>query len=172
MPTRKKDVVLKARDVMTRSVITVRPDVTILEAVRILVSRNISGVPVTNDAGDLLGVLSEHDCLRVFGSGAYDGEHVHFTQEVSDLMTTESRTVDPDTDIYSIASLFLDERIRRAPVIDGQKLVGLVSRRDVLLGMAQMRNQDVVSGDDPNKQPKLYPSATSTSPDVVTKKLK
>ena len=172
MSTRKGNEILKARDIMTRTVVTVRPDVTVLEAVRTLVSRNISGVPVTNDAGDLLGILSEHDCLRVFGSGAYDGEHVHFTQEVSDLMTSDSRTVDPNTDVYTIASLFLDEQIRRVPVVEGEKLVGLVSRRDVLLGIAQLHTENVKSGDDPNKQPKLYPSASDTSPEVVTRKIK
>lgn len=172
MPSEKSDTVLKARDVMTRSVVTIRPNATVLEAVRVLVSRNISGVPVTDEMGQLLGVLSEHDCLRVLGSGAYDGEHVHFTQEVSDLMTVECQTVTPDRDVYSIASLFLDERIRRAPVLEGGKVVGLVSRRDLLLGIAQMRGELEKPESDPNRQPKLYPSATDTPADVVTKRLK
>ena len=130
---------LTARDVMTHTVVTVRPDTTVLEAVRVLVSRNISGVPVTNEAGELMGLLSEHDCLHLLDDEAYDGMHVHFTQDVSDLMTTDVQTVSPDTDVRAIAALFLDDGIRRVPVLDDGKLVGLVSRRDILLGIAQMR---------------------------------
>ena len=172
MPSDNHDTIQTARDVMTRSVVTIRPDATVLEAVRVLVSRNISGVPVADATGKLLGVLSEHDCLRVLGSGAYDGEHVHLTQEVSDLMTVECRTVTPDKDLYSIASLFLDERIRRVPVLEDGKIVGLVSRRDVLLGIAQMRGDLEMTRADPNRQPKLYPSATDTSAEIVTRRLK
>lgn len=124
---------------MSRSVVTVRPEMNVLAAVQVLVERRISGAPVVDDAGSLLGILSEHDCLRVIASGAYDGEHLHFTQDVSDIMTRECRTAPPETNLQALAGLFVDEHIRRVPVVENGKLVGIVSRRDILLGMPQLR---------------------------------
>lgn len=168
MSRNKKGRTLTARDIMTRSVVTVRPDMSILAAVRVLVERRISGVPVTDDAGNLQGILSEHDCLRVIAGGSYDGEQTHLTQDVSDLMTRDCQTVTPDADVHAIASLFLDEHIRRVPVIEAGKLIGLVSRRDVLLGIAQMRAENDTTGDGGEF---LYLSATDTSPEALKKKL-
>lgn len=167
----KRTKTLTARDVMTRSVITVRPEMSILHAVGVLVERRISGAPVTDEDGNLHGILSEHDCLRVIAGGTYDGEHVHLTQDVSDLMTRDCQTVTPETDIHAIASLFLDERIRRVPVVDSAgKLVGLVSRRDILLGIAQLRaEEDQQTPPDPSL---LYLSASETSAEVIREKLK
>lgn len=123
---------------MTRSVVKLRPDMNVLAAAKVLVERRISGAPVVDEAGSLLGIISEHDCLRVIASGAYDGEHLHFTQDVSDIMTRECKTATPEADLQTLAGLFVGEHIRRVPVIEDGKLVGIVSRRDILLGMPQL----------------------------------
>jgi len=123
---------------MTRSVVTLRPEMNVLAAAEVLVERRISGAPVVDDAGSLLGILSEHDCLAVIASEAYDGKHVHLTQDVSDVMTRECKTAAPDTDLQRLAGLFVDEHIRRVPILENGKLVGIVSRRDILLGMPQL----------------------------------
>ena len=117
------------RDVMATSLVTLRPEQAIRDAIAALLKAKISGAPVVDAAGALVGVLSEKDCLRVFASSAYfqSGEGT-----VGDYMSRTIRSVAPDDDVFKVADLFLTNHFRRLPVLEGGKLVGQVSRRDIL----------------------------------------
>jgi len=117
------------KDYMTRSVITFRPDTDVLDAVHELVTNRIAGAPVVDAAGNLVGMLSELDCMKVALQAGYHG---HWGGPVSDFMTTDTQTVDGEMSVVDLAQHFVDTRFRRFPVVDGNRLVGQISRRDVL----------------------------------------
>ena len=128
-----------ARDVMTHSLITIPSDLGIFEAIRLLISRKISGGPVIDPDGEMVGMLSEIDCLAVLASDQFHADdHSH---PVTDYMSRNFETVGPDTDIYTLAIYFRDKPVRRFPVVDGDRLLGQVSRRDVLRGIDEMRRK-------------------------------
>lgn len=117
------------KDYMTRSVIAFRPDTDVLDAVHELVTNRIAGAPVVDAAGNVVGMLSELDCMKVALQAGYHG---HWGGPVSDFMTTDTQTVDAGMSIVDLAQRFVDTRFRRFPVVDGNRLVGQISRRDVL----------------------------------------
>ena len=127
-----------ARDVMATDLVVFRPDQLVKDAIAVLLKQRISGAPVVGPGFTLLGVLSELDCLRVLASSAYDGEPLNRDRRVSELMSTSTTTIEPSTDLYAIAHMFLDHRVRRLPVLQGNRVVGQVSRRDVLRAMENM----------------------------------
>ena len=121
-----------ARECMTSRVITFREDQAIREVVKTLLSKKISGGPVVNKEGKLIGLISELDCLRALAGTAYEGHYSAHDRLVGDEMTANCLTVTPDDDIYTMAHLFEKHSIRRLPVLENGRLIGQVSRRDVL----------------------------------------
>jgi CBS domain-containing protein len=117
---------------MATSLITFRPEISIFEAIRILLHKQISGGPVIDGEGRVIGVLSEHDCLRILSSDEFYAGQQEEAGLVRDFMTEAGRTITPEMGVYAIAHYFLTTPIRRLPVVDHGKLVGQVSRRDVL----------------------------------------
>lgn len=117
------------RDFMDTVVPTVRPDMPILEAVDFLLSHHVTGAPVVNADGTLLGMLTEKDCLRLLSTGV-DGDLP--TGTVKDFMTTKTDSVAPDMNVYFVAGLFLGANYRRFPVVEKGKLVGAITRFDIL----------------------------------------
>ena len=115
---------------MRTKLITLRPDMQIEEAIDLLLRNRISGAPVVDDTGILVGVLSEKDCLRIFANSAYN---VLPGARVDKYMSTELTSLTPDVDIFTAADLFLRNPFRRLPIVDEDgKLVGQISRRDIL----------------------------------------
>lgn len=120
---------LTARDLMTTSLMTLRPDMSMTEAIDALLKSNVSGATVVDAERHVVGVLSEKDCLRIFAVGAYTAlPH----GSVSQYMSTSVTTIGPELDLFSVADLFLKHAFRRLPVIEDGVLIGQVSRRDVL----------------------------------------
>ncbi len=128
----KKPPVATASDIMTRDLIMLQPDQAIRSAIDLLLRHRISGAPVVDEGRRLLGTLSEGDCLRAISAGSYDGEPVKGEQRVRDLMNHTPLTVTSSTDIYAITQTFVKNEVRRLPVVDNGRVVGQVSRRDVL----------------------------------------
>ncbi|HMO13240.1 MAG TPA: CBS domain-containing protein [Pirellulaceae bacterium] len=120
---------VQARDIMSTKLITVRPQDDVFESISILIKNNISGAPVVDQDRNLLGVFSEKSVMRVLLDGAYEGLP---TNEVRAFMDTSPHTITEDTQLLSIAQIFLTTPRRRLPVLDGTRLVGQVSRRDVV----------------------------------------
>ena len=120
------------RDFMTSPVITVTADMEAHEAIGLLLKHRISGAPVVEMDGmdkRLVGIISEKDFLAILTGGAfYDQE----PSKVADFMKTECLTVEPDTDLFTVADIFMKVHYRRLPVVEDGRLVGIVSRRDVL----------------------------------------
>jgi CBS domain-containing protein len=114
---------------MDTEVYTVRPETEIMDAVGFLLKHRVTGAPVVDEAGHLLGMLSEKDCLKLLTIGA-DGGRPHGV--VADFMSTALTTISPDTDVYYAAGLFLNSVFRRLPVVEGGKVVGAITRFDLL----------------------------------------
>ncbi|WP_044871875.1 CBS domain-containing protein [Pseudomonas sp. LFM046] len=120
---------IKVRDCMTRHLVTFRSDTDLFLAIDRLLEHRISGAPVVDSQGHLIGMLSEGDCLRGILSGAcQEGAG----GSVSSYMSTQLETLSPDADIIEACQRFLRERRRRFPVVEDGVLVGQISRRDVL----------------------------------------
>ena len=143
---------MKASEVMTRDVIAVGPDTPVREVAKLMVDQRISGVPVM-DHGELVGILSENDLARRIELGTDKtrsswlqfftsedtllAEYVHARGQVAgDVMTTKVVTVTPDTPIKEIAEILETRHIKRVPVIDGGKVVGIISRANLIQALA------------------------------------
>ena len=120
---------VKVGDYMARRLITFRPETHVVEAITVLLDKKISGAPVVDDEGNLVGILSEVDLMRVIVQDSYYDESAGI---VADYMRSEVDTVDPDLDIYQLAERFSTEHRRRYPVVKNGRLLGQISRRDVL----------------------------------------
>lgn len=136
--------ILTARDLMARNLLTFRPDQPLLEAIANLIKYRVSGGPVVEEDGTWIGMLSELDCMRLFASDDFYLQQQEQGALVRQFMSTGGRSIPPDIGIYAIAHYFLTSPIRRLPVVEGGKLVGQVSRRDVLRGMEQMSRKRIV----------------------------
>lgn len=143
---------MQARDIMQRDVKTVRPDATVHDVAQLLAEADYSGVPVTDEAGRLLGMVTEGDLLAraqrlnvptffpFIGGIVYLESPRKFDEQlrkatgasVGDIMTTDVVTVREDTTIEDIAGLMVRRKINRLPVVDDDGLVGIVTRDDVI----------------------------------------
>ena len=117
----------KVKHVMTTNVVTVRKDTPISQATELLMSNNITGMPVVEEDMTLVGVISEKDVLNLFYSS---GQTTNRT--VSDFMTTPAVHFKQDDDIQDVCACLMENNFRRVPVTLNGKVVGIVSRRDVL----------------------------------------
>ena len=123
------------KDYMTRTLITFKPEMDVLEAAHTLVTQRIAGAPVVDDAGNLIGMLSEFDCLKVALDAGY---HDRWGGPVKDYMTTETRTVSAHMNIIDLAQEFERHGFRRFPVLEDNRLVGQISRRDALRALREI----------------------------------
>ncbi len=130
------------REIMATSLVTLRPEQSIEEAIHLLLKHKVSGATVVNAAGAPVGVLSEKDCLRVLANDAF---YKSTGGSVADYMSREITTINPDVELFHAAELFLNNPFRRLPVVEGGRLVGQVSRRDVLLGSLRLFEESPVS---------------------------
>jgi CBS domain-containing protein len=121
------------RDHMATKVVSFGPDTDIHEAIRVLLKRHLSGAPVLDEDGRLVGMLSKKDCLRIAFGARY---HQQWAGRVAEYMRKEVETIPPDMDIVAAAELFLQRAYRRFPVVEGNRLVGIISRHDVLKALA------------------------------------
>ena len=127
-----------AREIMAVKLVTFTPDMEISKAIRLLLKHRISGGPVVDGQGHLVGMLSELDCLRVLSAGEFYSDDHREEGHVGDYMNADFRTVEPGVDLYTLAQTFQTHAIRRLPVVEDGTLLGQVSRRDVLRAMDQL----------------------------------
>jgi len=122
---------LELRDVMIRQPITVPPNITVFEAAQIIMENKITGVIVVDNEQNLVGILSELDCLKVTLAGAYNDDEFS-TALVEDVMTKKVVVQNPNDDIVDVAISMLEHRHRRRPVVENSKVVGQVTCRQIL----------------------------------------
>ena len=124
-------------DYMATELISFSPELSIYEAMQTLLKHKISGAPVVGNNNELLGVLSEGDCLKEIVKGKYDNQ-INNAGTVGDHMTTNVTTIDERMGMLEAAHFFLDRRFRRFPVVKNGKLVGLLTQTDVMRAMSDL----------------------------------
>jgi len=146
---------MKAKDVMTSPVVSVEPDASIWQAVRIMLQRHISGLPVIDQKGALVGIVTEGDFLRraetgtqrrrprwleyLIGPGRLAEEYTRaHGRKVSEIMTVEPVTISEDTPLDEIVRLMEKRQIKRLPVVRDQQVVGIVSRANLVHAIASV----------------------------------
>jgi predicted transcriptional regulator len=151
---------MKAREIMTRNVISILDEATVEDAARLLARNRISGVPVVNASGMLMGLVTEHDLIAKHG------------RSVSEIMSRGVITVSPDTEVEQVQHLLTNQRIRRVPVVEDGRVVGIVSRSDLVRQIA-MRWVCSVCGDSvrgvepPQQCPRCGAGESAFTHDVV-----
>ncbi|QDT34031.1 MULTISPECIES: CBS domain-containing protein [Thalassoglobus] len=143
---------LTARDIMTRKVISLTPDQDLFEVMSLLVKNKISGAPVVDRNGRYLGVFSEKSSISLLMDAAERGTP---TNRIEAFVDTDAETVSPGTGLLTIAQMFMSAQYRRLPVLEKGRVIGLISRRDVL--KAAHRFMDPV---EPSDSGILYLSST------------
>ncbi len=116
-------------DYMSASLVTFTPDMPVLDAISQLIAQHISGAPVIDERGNLVGMITELDCLKVAVQSGYYGDA---GGRVAEFMSTDVKTIDADIGIVDLAQMFLHSSFRRYPVMVDNQMVGIISRHDVL----------------------------------------
>lgn len=123
---------------MTTDLITFTPETDIIKAIDTMIEHQISGAPVLNENKELIGMISEKDCIAVIIDSVYHNQPIS-TSKVSKYMTTNLKTVSIEADVVDVANEFLKKNYKRFPVTDDKgRLVGQVSRRDILRAIKAM----------------------------------
>ena len=131
-------------DCMHHKPLTVSPDANLVEAIEIITEYKLTGLTVTGEAGEIVGILSELDCIKGVLTAVYnDGDPEHSL--VRDVMCTDIVSCQPSDSIVEVAQSMLDNRQRRRPVIDNGKLVGQVSSSNVLWALMEHSRRKVYS---------------------------
>jgi len=131
--------VREAKDIMTRQVICIRKDTPILEAIKLMVQNNITGIPVVEDDMTLVGMLSEQDVLRLFHT--YEDEK---DRTVNDFMTQPVVHFEEDEPLLDVCYCLRDNSMRRVPVTSNGKVTGLISRSDILKCILELSERGAV----------------------------
>jgi len=126
----------KAMDVATKMVITTRPEAPIYEAIRLMASRSITGLPVVDAELNVVGVLSEKDVLRLL----YDTRD-RADQTVADYMSPRPVTIEANATLIDLCDCFINGSFRRVPITQDGKLCAIASVSDVLQGILRMKHQ-------------------------------
>ena len=149
---------MKAKDVMTRQVVSIAPGASVIEALKLMLDHRISGLPVVDAQGNLVGIVTEGDFLRraetgterrrsrflefLAGPGALAGDYVRsHGRRVDEVMTKVVLTVGEDAGLGDIVALMEKHRVKRLPVMRGERLVGIVSRANLLHALAAIAGE-------------------------------
>ena len=140
---------MRVEDFMTRRVVTITPDTTLLAAAKLMLEHRVGGLPVLDASARIIGIFSESDLLREEGEDGSpwlqmmvgpDGEPAALprldTRKVGDIMTRQPITIAPDTSIAQACRLMHEHRLRRLPVVESDKLVGMIARADLVRAVA------------------------------------
>jgi len=127
------------RDYMTTKLITFRPEQRIEEVIDTLLKKKISGGPVVNEKNELIGIISEGDCMRQISDSRYYNMPMDNEQIVENAMAKDVDIIDGDMNILDAANVFLESKRRRFPILDNGKLVGQISQKDVLRAAIKLR---------------------------------
>jgi CBS domain-containing protein len=158
---------MRAHQIMTRSVVTVTPETTIVDAANLMLQRHVSGLPVVDTNGKLVGIVSEGDFIRrsEIGTGRKRGRWLRFIlgpgksasdfirehgRNVSEVMTKPPLTISEDTSLAEIVEVMEKNNAKRLPVVRGDKVVGIVSRANLLQAVAGLAREvpDPTADDD------------------------
>ena len=131
---------LTVADIMTSQLVIFTPEQSIHEVMRAFIKHRISGGPVVDESGKLVGVISEADCMKEISDSRYFNLPI-LDKSVAHFMTKEVDTIDANTSVFDAASLFSKSSRRRYPVMEINCLVGQVSRKDIVIAALEMKSQ-------------------------------
>ncbi|PSC06445.1 histidine kinase [Alsobacter soli] len=151
-----------AKDVMTPGVVSISPEASIKDAAALMLERHISGLPVIDEAGALVGMVTEGDLLKrvelgtqqkrpkwlefILGPGRMSTDYVQTRgRKVGEVMTSRVVTVNEDADLADVVTSMNDHRIKRIPVLRGGSVIGLVTRADLLKALEGMLERGAVA---------------------------
>ncbi|PKV49153.1 CBS domain-containing protein [Aquimarina sp. MAR_2010_214] len=140
--TKKQDeTLIKVSDYMTRDLITFSPGQPVMEVIETLVKHKISGGPVVDDNNQLLGIISEGDCIKQLNESRYYNMPIEDTR-VEKFMVKDVETIDGNLNIFDAANKFLQTKRRRFPILEDGKLIGQISQKDVMKAALKMNSQN------------------------------
>lgn len=125
---------------MTTKLVTFKPDQTVLEVMELLLKNKISGGPVVGDSGEVLGIISEGDCMKQIADSRYYNMPMNDVK-VAHHMIKDVDTISPDMSIFEVAQLFYTSKRKRFPVMKSGKLVGQISRSDILKAALSLKDK-------------------------------
>lgn len=128
-------------DFMTRELITFKPEQKVEEVIQTLIRYRISGGPVVNENNELIGVISEGDCLKQISDSRYYNMPME-QHTVEKRMIRDVETIDGNMNVFDAANKFLDSKIRRFPIVENGKLVGQISQKDILKAAIAMKGHN------------------------------
>ncbi|PWH84119.1 inosine-5-monophosphate dehydrogenase [Algibacter marinivivus] len=132
---------LTVSDYMTTSLITFTPDQSIESVMQSLIKHRISGGPVVNEKNELIGIISEGDCIKQISESRYYNMPMQ-DQTIEKHMAGNVETIDGNMNIFDAAKKFLEAKRRRFPIVENGKLVGQISQKDVLKAAMQLKGQN------------------------------
>ena len=132
---------IKVSDYMSTNLVTFRPDQSVMEVMDTLIRKKISGGPVVNEKYELIGIISEGDCMKQISNSRYYNQPMEDVK-VEQHMATEVETIDGEMNVFDAADRFLNSRRRRFPIVQDGKLVGLISQKDVLKAALQLKGNN------------------------------
>ncbi|MCL5247565.1 CBS domain-containing protein [Cellulophaga sp. 20_2_10] len=128
-------------DYMTKKLVTFRPEQSILEVMELFTKHNISGGPVLDTNGFLVGIISEADCMKQISESRYFNQPI-LDKSVENFMTRDVEFISPDISIFDAAGIFVKHNRRRLPVLKDDILVGQLSRKDVVVAALKLNGQN------------------------------
>ncbi|WP_452219683.1 CBS domain-containing protein [Lacinutrix salivirga] len=131
----------KVSDFMTRDLITFKATQTIEEVVNTLIKHKISGGPVVNDNNELVGIISEGDCIKQLSDSQYYNMPME-NNSIEKHMATHVETIDGNLNVFDAAKQFLESKRRRFPIVENGKLVGQISQKDILKAAMKLKQQN------------------------------
>ncbi|WP_299128508.1 CBS domain-containing protein [uncultured Winogradskyella sp.] len=134
-------VALKVKDYMTTSLITFKPEQSVQDVVESLIKHKISGGPVVNEKNEIVGIISEGDCLKQLSESRYYNMPLKH-DNVEKRMAKNVETIDGNMDVFDAANKFLQSKIRRFPIVENGKLVGQISQKDILKAALQLKGEN------------------------------
>lgn len=140
-PTKGSTENIKVSDYMTRKLITFRPDQPVIEVMNQLIKNRISGGPVVNEKNELIGIISEGDCIKEISHSRYYNQPLE-NAKVKDYMVTDIDTIDGNMNVFDAADKFLNSKRRRFPIVENGKLVGQISQKDVLKAALKLKGNN------------------------------
>ncbi|MGG8496395.1 CBS domain-containing protein [Tenacibaculum sp. TC6] len=126
-------------DYMTTKIISFKEDQPIEEVIETLINNRISGGPVVNDKNELIGIISEGDCMKQISESRYYNLPIDKNSTVGKAMIREVETIDGSMNIFDAANKFLASKLRRFPIVENGKLVGQISQKDVLKAAMKLK---------------------------------
>ncbi len=131
---------VQVKDYMTKKLVTFNPEQGMDEIIDTLLSKKISGGPVVDEDNNLVGIISEGDCMKQVIRGKYNNTF-HDAGKVKDHMSTDVKTMNPGTNVFEAAQMFLEMKVRRFPIMEEGKLIGQISQRDVMQAIQNLKKQ-------------------------------